>query len=489
MVKSFKKIATVAGAALLVAGLAACGNGGSKDAKGGKSGNKSDTTTLLMYQVGDKPENYDELMGIANKRIKEKIDVEVDLQYIGWGDWDQKMSTIIASGENYDLSFASNYVSNAQKGAYADLTELAPKHAKEAYDQLDDSYIKGNLVDNKLFAFPVKGNVYGQQMLTFNKQYVDKYNLNVDDINSYADAEKVLMEFHKKDPNIAAFAIGQNFKVSGDYDYPLGKDYPFAIKLDDAKNPKIINQYEDKDMMDNLKTYRKWYEAGLIPTDAATNTTGFPLEGNTWFMREETQGPMDYGDTVLTNAAGQPIVSRPITKPYRTTAQAQMANFVVSNVSKNKEKSVEFLGLLNSDPELLNGLVWGVEGDAWEKSGDNKIKLLDGYKPNKHMAAWNTGNNMLLYTQDTLSDDLVKDRDKKIEESIVSPTLGFNFKTESVKTELTNIANIMSRYKDSVNTGSVDPEENVAKMSKDLEKAGWNKVQEEMQKQLDEFLK
>ena len=122
MVKSFKKIATVAGAALLVAGLAACGNGGSKDAKGGKSGNKSDTTTLLMYQVGDKPENYDELMGIANKRIKEKIDVEVDLQYIGWGDWDQKMSTIIASGENYDLSFASNYVSNAQKGAYADLT-------------------------------------------------------------------------------------------------------------------------------------------------------------------------------------------------------------------------------------------------------------------------------------------------------------------------------------------------------------------------------
>ncbi len=64
-----------------------------------------------------------------------------------------------------------------------------------------------------------------------------------------------------------------------------------------------------------------------------------------------------------------------------------MANFVVSNTSKNKEKAVEFLNLLNTDPELLNGLVYGVEGKAWEKVGDDKLKLLDGYKPNEHMAA------------------------------------------------------------------------------------------------------
>ncbi|MDR2276575.1 ABC transporter substrate-binding protein [Vagococcus fluvialis] len=487
--KSFKKVTLFAGAALLLAGLAACGNGGSKESKGESSGSKSDTTTLLMYQIGDKPENYDELMEIANKRIKEEINAEIDLQYIGWGDWDQKMSTIIASGENYDIAFASNYVTNAQKGAYADITELAPKYAKEAYEQLDEDYIKGNKVDGKLYAFPVNANIYSQQVLTFNKQYLDKHNLSIDGIESYADAEKVLKEFHEKEPNIAAFAIGQNFKVSGNYDYPLGKDLPFAIKLDDSDNPKVINQYEDKELMDSLKVMRGWYENKLIPVDAATNTTGFPLEGNTWFMREETQGPLDYGDTVLTNAAGQELVSKPITKPYRTTATAQMANFVVSNVSKNKEKSVEFLGLLNSDPELLNGLVWGVEGEAWEKVGDDRIKLLDGYKPNMHMAAWNTGNNMLLYTQDTLDEALVKERDEKIANSLTSPTLGFNFKTDKVKTEVTNISNVMSRYKDSLNTGSVDPNEYVAKMVKDLEKAGWNKVQEEMQTQLDDFLK
>ncbi len=34
-------------------------------------------------------------------------------------------------------------------------------------------------------------------------------------------------------------------------------------------------------------------------------------------MRQETQGPMDYGDTILTQVAGKPLVSRPLTEPLK----------------------------------------------------------------------------------------------------------------------------------------------------------------------------
>lgn len=205
--KSWKKTMFAGFASAMLLSLAACGsNGESSDSD---SNSADGVTTLLMYQVGDKPENFDQLMEIANKRIEEKINARIDLQYIGWGDWDQKMSTIISSGENYDISFASNFVANAQKGAYADLTDLAPKYAKEAYDQLDEAYIKGNTIDGKLYAFPVNGNVYAQQVLTFNKQYLDKYDIDISNINSYADAEDALKKFHEKEPNIASFAIGQ----------------------------------------------------------------------------------------------------------------------------------------------------------------------------------------------------------------------------------------------------------------------------------------
>ncbi len=111
------------------------------------------------------------------------------------------------------------------------MTELAPKYAKEAYDQLDESYIKGNTIDGKLYAFPVNGNIYAQQVLTFNKQYLDKYDLDISGIESYADAEDVLKKFKEEEPNIAPFAIGQTFNVSGNYDYVIGKRLPICCQI------------------------------------------------------------------------------------------------------------------------------------------------------------------------------------------------------------------------------------------------------------------
>lgn len=480
--KLWKKLAFTGVSALMVGTLAACGSG-SKD-----KADASDSTTLQMYQIGDKPDNFDQLMDVANKRIEDKIGVKVNINYIGWGDYEKKMNVIISSGENYDIAYANNYVSNAQKDAFTDLTDLAPKYAKEAYDSLDEAYIKGNLVNGKLYAMPVNGNVFAQQVLTFNKPLLDKYNLSIDGIETYADAEKVLKEFHEKEPNTAAFAIGQGFRVQGDFDYPLGNVSPFAVDLNGDKT-KIINQYENESFVEMLRTMHSWYKQGLIPSDAATSNKDYPLEGNTWLMRGETQGPYDYGDTILTNAAKQELVSKAITVPLKSTAQAQMANFVVSNTSKNKEKAVEFLGLLNSDPELLNGLVWGIEGDAWEKDGNDKIKLLDGYQPNMHMSAWNTGNNKILYTQDTITDEMIAKRDQSIADAEVSPILGFSFNTDNVKTEMSNISNVMNQYLDGLNTGTVDPDETLPKLMDALDKAGYDKVLTEMQKQYDAFQK
>ena len=51
---------------------------------------------------------------------------------------------------------------------------------------------------------------------------------------------------------------------------------------------------------------------------------------------------------------------------------------------------MEVLNLLNTDPELLNGLVYGPEGKNWEKVAgkENRVKVLDGYNGNTHMSGW-----------------------------------------------------------------------------------------------------
>ena len=293
-----------------------------------------------------------------------------------------------------------------------------------------------------------------------------------------------LLGFHYPD-----LAVGQGYKTPGNVDYVLGNGLPFAVDVT-GDGKKIQNVYDIPSYVENLKLMHEYYTKGLIPADAATSSTAYDLNSNNWFARIETQGPYDYGDTILTQAAGQELVSKPLTESLITTDQARVANFVVSNTSKHKKEAVQVLGLINSNEKLLNTLVYGIEGKQWEKTGDKKIKTLKSYSEGvTHMPAWNTGNNALLYTTDAVTDEMIAKRDESIKNASVSPLLGFTFDQSKVKSEISNLSNVMSQYLDQLNTGSVDPTETLPKLKDDLKKAGFDKVQKEMQAQYDDYLK
>ncbi len=120
-------------ALLLVVLLLITGCGSSDKDKTTEGG----VVTLQLYQVGDAPKNLVQLQDAINKISEEKIGVKVNFNYIGWGDYEQKMSVMVSGGDDFDIALASNYIVNAQKGAYADLTELAAKHSKEFFDSID----------------------------------------------------------------------------------------------------------------------------------------------------------------------------------------------------------------------------------------------------------------------------------------------------------------------------------------------------------------
>lgn len=483
----------IRGTAILLCGaaLVGCGRLASGSDKESESKNSSgDKDTILMYQIGVPPENFDELMEIANKRIEDEIGVHLKMQYIGWGDYEQKMNVITSSGENYDIAFAADYLNNAQKGAYADLTELAQKYAPETMEQIDEAYITGNTIGGKLYAIPVNANIYAQQMLTFNPTFLDKYDLDVSNVNELKDLEPLLQTIKDNESGVVPLSAGSGWRIEKDFDFLIGNTVPLGIDLNgDPK--KIINPYEEgESLLPLLDTMHDFYKKGFVPADASTSQTAYNMDEDTWFVRQETQGPYDYGDYLMQRITGKEIISRPFSKPAKTVAQARMANFVISNSSKKKEDSMKVLNLLNSDPELLNGLVYGVEGRNWEKTDEEgRIRLLEGYTDPKsgYMSAWNLGNNAVLSIDEKVTDEQIEHKEKSIEEAEVSPLLGFNFATEDVKTEITNVNNVVAQYTAGLQTGSVDPEKVVPEYLEKLKEAGLDKIQAEAQKQFDEF--
>ncbi|CCM09228.1 extracellular solute-binding protein [Streptococcus pneumoniae SPNA45] len=489
IMKNWKKYAFASASVVaLAAGLAACGNltGNSK-----KAADSGDKPVIKMYQIGDKPDNLDELLANANKIIEEKVGAKLDIQYLGWGDYGKKMSVITSSGENYDIAFADNYIVNAQKGAYADLTELYKKEGKDLYKALDPAYIKGNTVNGKIYAVPVAANVASSQNFAFNGTLLAKYGIDISGVTSYETLEPVLKQIKEKAPDVVPFAIGKVFIPSDNFDYLVANGLPFVIDLE-GDTTKVVNRYEVPRFKEHLKTLHKFYEAGYIPKDVATSDTSFDLQQDTWFVREETVGPADYGNSLLSRVANKDIQIKPITNFIKKNQTTQVANFVISNNSKNKEKSMEILNLLNTNPELLNGLVYGPEGKNWEKieGKENRVRVLDGYKGNTHMGGWNTGNNWILYINENVTDQQIENSKKELAEAKESPALGFIFNTDNVKSEISAIANTMQQFDTAINTGTVDPDKAIPELMEKLKSEGaYEKVLNEMQKQYDEFLK
>lgn len=449
----------------------------------------NELTRLLMYRKGDKPSNYDALMAIVNERMGKEIGVFLDIQYIGWGDYEKKMSVITASGEYYDIAFASNYRNNAQKGVYMDLTELAPRFAKETYESLNPHYIKGNAMNGQLFSLPVNGNVYGQTRMAFEKELVDKYELDITQVKAIEDLEPLLAVIKKNEPQVIPLNFGPNTRV-GQMDYIYNSGIPLGIDTS-VDSIKIINPYKESEkMIKDLQTMNRYYQKGYIKKDAAIRDNDIPAIESGWFVRFPTQGPFDYGDLTMTKTVGREIISVPLSKPIIDNMQIFVSNFVISSTSKYPEKALEALNLINTDRDLLTTMIYGVENEGWEKSSvEGKIKILPGYHPTKTIgSAWSVGDNEKVYIDEDVTDEQILERIENINNAEVSPLLGFNFDAAKVTKEIMTINSIMNQYLSPLHSGTINPNKVLPELNQKLEEAGLLKVQEEMQQQFEVFL-
>jgi len=103
-------------AVLGISMLAGCG--GNKAAMSNKetkeAGTKEETAadgevvTVKWIQVGNgMPENYDAWLRQVNPYLEEKIGVNVEMEIVPWGDWDNRRSVIVNSGEKFRGKYRS----------------------------------------------------------------------------------------------------------------------------------------------------------------------------------------------------------------------------------------------------------------------------------------------------------------------------------------------------------------------------------------------
>ena len=492
--KKFKKALALGLAGAMALSLAACGGTGSSGSTGGSSAATGDNAAsgevvnLKWVMVGNgMPDNYEEWLAQINPYLEEKIGVNIDVEVVGWNDWDTRRNVIVNTAGDYDILFTNTnvYTTDVASGAFLDITDLL--------DGVPD--LKASISDDVWDAVRVGGQIYGiptmkdiaiQQFLVVADEAFAEYAPDYD-INSFTDltdpAFTDALQAITDGSGEAAFPLASNGAtyLTGMYDTLGAGIIGMGVRYDDPEG-KVVSVFEQDDVTEYLNLLRSWYQSGIINSDAATageehNYKAASIAQGWQSAAVTTWGP-NMGVDVTAVKWGPCIISN---DSVRGSINC------ISNNCANPEKALQFLELVNTDSYVRDLLYYGVQGDNWDYTDDTKewVHKNDAEWP---MAGYTQGSFFAVTPTDDFDFNQYDDVEKQNAEAEGSVMLGFSMDIEPVRDKVQNCITICERYKSELLTGTKEPAELVSAMMSELDAAGFQDVMAEAQAQVDAFL-
>ncbi|GAA0807838.1 ABC transporter substrate-binding protein [Faecalicatena orotica] len=470
--------------------LAGCGgsDGGSDKGDGGKK--EGDVVNLKIHVMVPEQKDQAKVMEAVNEYTKEKIGVTVDYVFHG-GSYADKIQVIIASGEEYDACFTSNwlnpYNTNVAKGAFVDIKEMLPEVAPDLMESMPESFWTAVTVNGGIYAVPNQQIAARQIGALMPKEFVDASGEKVENLQTLTEMKDYAQYAFD---NYSAKVGGVNVQQAADYcGYEHISDYMSAgaIKMGD-ESAKVVNFYETDEWKAMLKESYDLNSAGLLDGQCAYN----PEYGESQRIGKKTSAYFSgtYKPGVeaeeSTRAGYDMVFAKSKTEPLITTNSVIATMYGISTTSKHPEETLKYLELVNTDPYVMNLLSYGIEGTHYEKISDNMIKPIEnsGYS---HGQAWAFGNVFNSYAIEGQPEDVWEQTKALNDSAKISPILGFSFDPDPVKMEIASVSKVVKEY-ESLTGGELPVEETNAEFVEKLKVAGIDTVLAEMQKQVDAFM-
>ena len=442
-----------------------------------------EVVTLKWVTVGSgMPTNYDAWLSQLNPYLAEKIGVNIEMEVISWGDWDNRRNVIVNTNEPYDIIFGNmgTYNSDVQLGAYAEITEeMLAEYAPGLLELIPEGYWDACRVNGLIYAVPTYKDSSMTNYFVWDKELLDANGLDASEAHTLQEIEPILAELKDKTAN-SVYPLNSNGAtyILSTYDQMSSGLPILGVRIDDEEM-KVVATVEQDDVMADLTTLHSWYLAGYINADAATHAEsnkynvcsvaqGWPSAAiTTWGPNMGVEAvAYQYGDTLVSNE----------------TVQGSLNSISIN--CEHPEKALAFLNLINTDSYVRDLFYYGVEGENWEYTEDGRVHKIN--------AEWTmAGYTQATFFNVTTTDDVdfnqwdeVKELNEQAKSSVL---LGFFFDTTSVQDELASCIEIYNRYKGEVLTGTTDPAVSVPQMMEEMRAAGFDTIVAEAQAQIDAF--
>jgi hypothetical protein len=509
---------TMKGAALCfiaLLGLSACqGKSGSGAQTGGGS---SKTTAVSMLLLGDKPTNgklEKILANNINPRMRELINAELTLRYISWSDWQNQYQLTMASGDSsLDLVItATDWLfawEITRKGGFYGMTdEMIRANAPVTWKEVSPAHWDVCRVDGKIYFLPEdQYTQYTNHGAFWRSDWGREAGLAR--VTNFADLEAYLDGVKKNHPEAVPYDVSgpnedrydammdgffqernmtQNIRGIAVGNYGI-----FRFNINDPYTV-VSEYYEGPEFLEAAQTFDRWAKKGFWREDVL-NYTGDTRQmqelGLSGLSQHHTQTYLGLHVTMDRLFPGSDLQffywgmqNNNVCKDLITHGAT-----AINAASKNPEKALQVYDLLRNDKQIYQWYNFGIEGVDYVLTPDGKRDWPPNYDPDADNGlggnfwggrndkleipdakAWNGTQNFLAHLNSFAKD---------------YPLEKFAFDNTKVAAEMSAIGDLCATYLPQITYGKTDnPEKAVTNFRTALKAAGFEKVRDEIQRQL-----
>lgn len=514
--KNKKRVMAAALAAAMAVGMTACGgDGGANNSAGAGSGTGAGTEqpgagaesgsydqVVYAYATFNNIPAEQDLATVAeaiNVITREKIGAEVTLKPISIAEYSNKVTLSLQGGEKIDIFQSLGDFNNcvATDMCY-DITGLLDTCAPEMKELAGDEWLAACSSDGKVFGVPTYKPVALTPMIIYRKDLADEMGIDMTTVNRPEDLTAVLEQVKAAYPDMTPLAPVQAETIGlhncfEDIDY-LTDDYysPVGVLLNGEMT--VTDLYSTEEFKEMCNLARTWYNGGLVMKDAATTTSTAAecmSSGNYFgYVAAYSYPEADTAASLMAQCGGYELGAKMVGDAYLSTGDLNAVSWMVASTTDVPEAAVKFLNLTYTDEDIINLLIYGIEGRDYVKNDDGTVSYPEGEDSTTvpytaQLSCGTLGNFFKMYPlegTDPASLDWELDQNKNAQ---MSPAMGFTFDASSLKTQYTAVKNVISQYLPGLLCGSLDPETEIDKFVSALNDAGYQDILTEKQAQLD----
>ena len=457
----------------------------------------------------------DMVWGEYNEKIQDFLpNTNVEFEVITSADYAERWQLMSASREKVDIAwtgFALNPVNEIERGAYMPLDNLIEQYAPNLKEELPGwVFDKGRYHGEIYFVPNYQMMVDLPQGMRTHKELADKYDLDTEKITEIFTSGKQIV---REDFRIIEDYL-ENLKQNGDIRQGVSITFLHwvmkrmiglpaegleavasnAVVVRGDKNLKVYDRLNDfPDKYDYYDMISDWYKKGYIRRDIMSiqdlrqdegKENGYVLWSHQAFKGESER---------QTETFGFPIIVVPMVSNLYVDSTRSTTNTAIPTVSTNPERAIQLIELMNSKrgKSLYNLLIYGVEGEHYQKVSDNRIEWLGNTSPggndNRYgYSKWALGNTFNAYeTQhdpEGWNDYIKNEINGKAE---ISPLLGFSLDMEPIKIEVAQYRAVAKEYEYLDLGATPNYKEKLQERNGKLREAGSDKIVAEVRRQVD----